>query len=145
MFGDVFWSYLLLIEAITLAEAGGAGGDPCPHIGHRQDCGNGENSCGLARQVAAQCVALHIDHLFLVGEGNPTSIKDWGDLIGDGGEVITPNPKTSGDARWNHLGGWAWAEKNGQDPKAFAKAPYQHVPTWPTDAFVRAKIAKAGF
>ncbi len=83
--------------------------------------------------------------VFLVREENPKSIKDWGDLIGDGGEVITPNPKTSGDARWNHLAGWAMTEKNGQDPKAFAKAPYQHVPTWPTDAFVRAKIAKAGF
>lgn len=66
--------------------------------------------------------------VFLVREGNPKGIKDWGDLIGDGVEVITPNPKTSGGARWNYLGAWAWAEKNGQDPQAFVKALYGQVP-----------------
>lgn len=66
--------------------------------------------------------------VFLVREGNPKGIKDWGDLTADGIEVITPNPKTSGGARWNYLGAWAWAEKNGQDPKEFVKALYSHVP-----------------
>jgi ABC-type sulfate transport system substrate-binding protein len=66
--------------------------------------------------------------VFLVREGNPKGIKDWGDLIGDGVEVITPNPKTSGGARWNYLGAWAWAEKNGKDPKDFVKSLYEHVP-----------------
>jgi len=66
--------------------------------------------------------------VFLVREGNPKAIKDWGDLVQDGIEVITPNPKTSGGARWNYLAAWAWAEKNGQDPQAFVKALYTHVP-----------------
>ena len=48
--------------------------------------------------------------VFLVREGNPKGIQDWGDLVKDGVEVITPNPKTSGGARWNYLAAWAWAE-----------------------------------
>lgn len=66
--------------------------------------------------------------VFLVREGNPKHLKDWGDLVADGIEVITPNPKTSGGARWNYLAAWAWAEENGQDPKAFVKQLYTHVP-----------------
>lgn len=66
--------------------------------------------------------------VFLVREGNPKGIKDWGDLIADGVEVITPNPKTSGGARWNYLAAWAWAEKNGKDPQEFVKALFGHVP-----------------
>ncbi|MDQ0206103.1 sulfate ABC transporter substrate-binding protein [Alkalicoccobacillus murimartini] len=46
---------------------------------------------------------------FLVREGNPKNITDWDDLIRDDIEVVTPNPKTSGGARWNYLAGWAWA------------------------------------
>ena len=72
--------------------------------------------------------------VFLVREGNPKGIKDWGDLTAEGVEVITPNPKASGGARWNYLGAWAWAEKNGQDPKAFVKALYEHVPVLDTGA-----------
>ena len=66
--------------------------------------------------------------VFLVREGNPKGLKDWGDLVADGVEVITPNPKTSGGARWNYLAAWAWAEKNGQDPKAFVGDLFKHVP-----------------
>ncbi len=66
--------------------------------------------------------------VFLVREGNPKALKDWGDLVAEGVEVITPNPKTSGGARWNYLAAWAWAEKNGQDPKAFVGALYKNVP-----------------
>lgn len=66
--------------------------------------------------------------VFLVREGNPKGVKDWGDLTAEGVEVITPNPKTSGGARWNYLAAWAWAEKNGQDPHAFVKALFEHVP-----------------
>jgi sulfate/thiosulfate transport system substrate-binding protein len=66
--------------------------------------------------------------VFLVRKGNPKDIKDWGDLLGDGVEVITPNPKTSGGARWNYLAAWAWAEKNGKDPKQFVKDLFSHVP-----------------
>ena len=66
--------------------------------------------------------------VFLVREGNPKGITDWGDLVADGVEVITPNPKTSGGARWNYLAAWAWAEKAGQDPQAFVTSLYSHVP-----------------
>ncbi len=47
--------------------------------------------------------------VFLVREGNPEGIRDWGDLVRPGIEVITPNPKTSGGARWNYLAAWGWA------------------------------------
>ncbi len=47
--------------------------------------------------------------VFLVRKGNPKSIRDWGDLARPGVTVITPNPKTSGGARWNYLAAWAWA------------------------------------
>ena len=45
--------------------------------------------------------------VFLVRKGNPKGIKDWDDLVKPGVEVITPNPKTSGGARWNYLAAWA--------------------------------------
>ena len=48
---------------------------------------------------------------FLVRKGNPKAIKDWDDLIADGVGIITPNPKTSGGARWNYLAAWAYAKK----------------------------------
>lgn len=66
--------------------------------------------------------------VFLVREGNPKGIRDWGDLVAEGVQVITPNPKTSGGARWNYLAAWAWAEKNGKDPKDFVGALYRNVP-----------------
>ena len=49
--------------------------------------------------------------VFLVRKGNPKGIKDWGDLVKPGVQIITPNPKTSGGARWNYLAAWAYAEK----------------------------------
>jgi sulfate/thiosulfate transport system substrate-binding protein len=66
--------------------------------------------------------------VFLVREGNPEGIADWGDLIKEGVEVITPNPKTSGGARWNYLAAWAWAEKNGQNPQEFVGKLFANVP-----------------
>ncbi|MGC8030419.1 substrate-binding domain-containing protein, partial [Salmonella enterica] len=57
--------------------------------------------------------------VFLVRKGNPKGIKDWGDLIKPGVSVITPNPKTSGGARWNYLAAWAYAkQKGGSDDAA---------------------------
>ncbi|OTG83450.1 ABC transporter permease [Acinetobacter sp. ANC 5054] len=58
--------------------------------------------------------------VFLVRKGNPKGIKDWGDLTKSGVEIITPNPKTSGGARWNYLAAWAWARHQpaGNDAKA---------------------------
>ncbi|MDP4098009.1 sulfate ABC transporter substrate-binding protein [Paenibacillus sp. P96] len=70
--------------------------------------------------------------VLLVREGNPKGIKDWNDLIKDGVEVITPNPKTSGGARWNYLAAWGYALKqnNNDEAKAqaFVKELFTHVP-----------------
>lgn len=66
--------------------------------------------------------------VFLVREGNPKGIRDWGDLVAEGVQVITPNPKTSGGARWNYLAAWAWAERNGQEPQDFVGALFRNVP-----------------
>jgi len=75
--------------------------------------------------------------VFLVRKGNPEGIKDWDDLVKPGVEVITPNPKTSGGARWNFLAAWAYAQqKYGGEAKAqeYVKALYQHVPVLDTGA-----------
>ncbi|MEO5587257.1 MAG: sulfate ABC transporter substrate-binding protein [Novosphingobium sp.] len=56
--------------------------------------------------------------VFLVRKGNPKAIKDWGDLIKPGVQVITPNPKTSGGARWNFLAAWAYGKKAGGSDQA---------------------------
>ena len=76
--------------------------------------------------------------VFLVRKGNPKSILDWGDLVKDGVEVITPNPKTSGGARWNYLAAWAWSNKaNGGDEAKnieYVKNLYAHVPVLDTGA-----------
>jgi sulfate/thiosulfate-binding protein len=70
--------------------------------------------------------------VFLVRTGNPKGIKDWGDLVKPGIGVITPNPKTSGGARWNYLAAWGYAKRlpNGNDDTAreFVKALYKNVP-----------------
>ena len=70
--------------------------------------------------------------VFLVRKGNPRNIQDWGDLIQDGIEVITPNPKTSGGARWNFLAAWGWAlaQQGGSEQTAtdFVTELYKHVP-----------------
>ena len=59
--------------------------------------------------------------VFLVRKGNPKGIKDWNDLGKDGVEVVTPNPKTSGGARWNYLAAWGYALKQAGGSEATAK------------------------
>ena len=70
--------------------------------------------------------------IFLVRKGNPKGIKDWDDLVRPGVSVITPNPKTSGGARWNYLGAWGYAlKKSGGDEskaKDFIGKLYKNVP-----------------
>jgi sulfate/thiosulfate-binding protein len=56
--------------------------------------------------------------VFLVRKGNPKGIKDWGDLVKPGVQVITPNPKTGGGARWNYLAAWGYAQKTYKTPQA---------------------------
>ena len=109
--------------------------------------------------------------VFLVRKGNPKNIKDWGDLIKPGVQIVAPNPKTSGGARWNVLAAWAWAlkAKNGDTSAAMAylKAFFANVPVldagahgstltftqrgigdvlvgWESDAFQSIKQAGAG-
>jgi sulfate transport system substrate-binding protein len=76
--------------------------------------------------------------VFLVRKGNPKEIKDWGDLVKEGVQIITPNPKTSGGARWNYLAAWAWAYKqyNGDEEKirAYIAELFKHVPVLDTGA-----------
>lgn len=76
--------------------------------------------------------------VFLVRKGNPKGIHDWGDLVKDGIEVITPNPKTSGGARWNYLAAWAWAagQYGGDEAKIrdYVGTLYKHVPVLDTGA-----------
>ena len=70
--------------------------------------------------------------VFLVRKGNPKGIKDWDDLIKPGVKVITPNPKTSGGARWNYLAAWAFAERKFQKDERkvseFVGQLYKNVP-----------------
>ncbi|MBI4970375.1 MAG: sulfate ABC transporter substrate-binding protein [Candidatus Omnitrophica bacterium] len=76
--------------------------------------------------------------IFLVRKGNPKNIKDWDDLVKPGISVITPNPKTSGGARWNFLAAWAYALKknNGDEAAAkdFVKKLFKNAPVLDTGA-----------
>ena len=80
--------------------------------------------------------------VFLVRKGNPKGVKDWGDLVKGDIQVITPNPKTSGGARWNFLAAWAWALKqNGGDEAktlAYVTDLFKHVPV--LDSGARASV-----
>lgn len=75
---------------------------------------------------------------FLVRKGNPKQIKDWGDLARPGVAVITPNPKTSGGARWNYLAAWAWAQEAFKGDEARIKdylgRVFRNVPVLDTGA-----------
>ncbi len=68
--------------------------------------------------------------VFLVRKGNPKNIRDWGDLVRPGIQVITPNPKTSGGARWNYLAAWGYGRTQGGDAaaRAYVTKLYNNVP-----------------
>lgn len=76
--------------------------------------------------------------VFLVRKGNPKAVKNWDDLARPGVAVITPNPKTSGGARWNYLAAWGYAQKTfgGDEAKSreFVKAIYKNAPVLDTGA-----------
>ncbi len=76
--------------------------------------------------------------VFLVRKGNPKQIRDWADLIKPGVSVITPNPKTSGGARWNYLAAWGYAQRRSDGDeaaaRAFVAALYKNVPVLDTGA-----------
>jgi sulfate transport system substrate-binding protein len=76
--------------------------------------------------------------VFLVRKGNPKKIRDWADLLKPGVQVITPNPRTSGGARWNYLAAWAWALRqpggNEQTARAYLTRMFKNVPVLDTGA-----------
>ncbi|HEY5782200.1 MAG TPA: sulfate ABC transporter substrate-binding protein [Lysobacter sp.] len=75
--------------------------------------------------------------VFLVRKGNPKQVRDWSDLIKPGVAVITPNPKTSGGARWNYLAAWAWASqqyRDGDKVVDFLTKLFKNVPVLDTGA-----------
>ena len=75
--------------------------------------------------------------VFLVRKGNPKGIKDWGDLVKGDVQIVTPNPKTSGGARWNYLAAWAWAHKQfGGDE--------EQIKAYIADLFKRAPVLDTG-
>lgn len=90
--------------------------------------------------------------VFLVRKGNPKGIKDWGDLVKRDVQVITPNPKTSGGARWNYLAAWGWAVKkelgdfkalkNASDPKVIAAQKKAH--TYIADLYKHVPVLDSG-
>ncbi|WAC46756.1 sulfate ABC transporter substrate-binding protein [Asticcacaulis sp. SL142] len=91
-----------------------------------------------ASRLPNNSVAYNSTILLLVRKGNPKGIKDWGDLVKPGVQVITPNPKTSGAARWNYLVayGWALRANNGDEGKAqaYLEALFKNVPVLDTGA-----------
>ena len=92
---------------------------------------------GWEARLPNQAVPYTSTILFVVRRGNPKGIHDWADLVRPGVTVITPNPKTSGGARWNYLAAWGWARRAyGDDAKAQAYMAqlYAHVPVLDTGA-----------
>lgn len=80
--------------------------------------------------------------VFLVRKGNPKKVKDWDDLIKPGISVITPNPKTSGGARWNYLAAWAYALKNYQTDST--QSPEQRAQQFVTKLFKNVPVLDSG-
>jgi len=93
---------------------------------------------GWQKRLANNSAPYKSTIVFLVRKGNPKNIKDWDDLIRSDVKSITPNPKTSGGARWNYLAAWGYALKhngNSQDKaKDFVKKLFQNVPVLDTGA-----------
>jgi sulfate transport system substrate-binding protein len=74
--------------------------------------------------------------VFLVREGNPKGIRDWPDLVRSDVSVLTPNPKSSGGARWNHLAAWAWAMRAFEGDEARARV-------WMSELYARVPVFNA--
>jgi sulfate transport system substrate-binding protein len=89
------------------------------------------------REFAGNSAPYTSTIVFLVRKGNPKGVKDWADLAKPGIQVITPNPKTSGGARWNFLAAWGYALENGGDEakaRDFVTAIFKNVPVLDTGA-----------
>jgi sulfate transport system substrate-binding protein len=86
---------------------------------------------GWQKRLPANSAPYTSTIVFLVRKGNPKRIKDWDDLVKPGVSVITPNPKTSGGARWNYLAAWAYAQRKWKSPakaREFVSRLYRNVP-----------------
>ena len=86
---------------------------------------------GWQKRLANNSTPYTSTIVFLVRNGNPKQIRDWKDLARPGISVVTPNPKTSGGARWNYLAAWAWAKEqpggNDRTAEAFVRSLYANV------------------
>ncbi len=92
---------------------------------------------GWQKRLADNAAPYTSTIVFLVRKGNPKGVKDWDDLAKSGIKVITPNPKTSGGARWNYLAAWGYAQKKyGSEEKArdFVRDIFRNVPVLDTGA-----------
>lgn len=93
---------------------------------------------GWADRLPNHSVPYSSTIVFLVRHGNPKGLHDWSDLVHDGVQVITPNPKTSSGGRWSYIAAYLWAlhQPNGNEAKAeaYLKLLYQHVPILDTGA-----------
>ena len=101
---------------------------------HRRDRRQGASCCPAdwQKRLPNNSSPYTSTIVFLVRKGNPKGIKDWDDLVKPGVAVITPNPKTSGGARWNYLAAWGYALKHGGDERQGARTSsrklYKNVP-----------------
>jgi sulfate/thiosulfate-binding protein len=93
---------------------------------------------GWQKRLPANASPYTSTIVFLVRKGNPKRIRDWGDLARPGVSVVTPNPKTSGGARWNYLAAWAWALRqpggSAASAREFVSRVYRNVPVLDTGA-----------
>ena len=118
-------------RAVIDGFAGGRG-HPGARLRPRCDRAGGLISAGWQKRLPHNSSPYTSTIVFLVRKGNPKNIKDWSDLARQGVAVITPNPKTSGGARWNYLAVWGYALKQpgGDEAKArdFVTKVYRNVP-----------------
>ena len=92
---------------------------------------------GWQKKLANNSTPYTSTIVFVVRKGNPKKINNWDDLVKPGISVITPNPKTSGGARWNYLAAWGYKQKqtgSAEQAKNFVKALYKNVPVLDTGA-----------
>jgi sulfate transport system substrate-binding protein len=98
---------------------------------------NGSIQPGWQKRLPHNSAPYNSTIVFLVRKGNPKGIRDWDDLVRPGVQVITPNPKTSGGARWNYLAAWEYAQRkhgSAQAAKDFITRLYKNVPVLDTGA-----------
>lgn len=92
---------------------------------------------GWEKELPNDALPYYSTIVFVVRKGNPKGIQDWSDLVTDGVQIVTPNPKTSGNGKLSYLAAWGWAIKSGKseaEAKEFVRTLYAHVPVLDTGA-----------